>query len=108
MTSLMEQLRTELESKNARTQAGRFVRLTAAGFAAQTATLGTSHLSGHALAAALVGVVEMAWRQWAPTVPWSTVAAKLHLAAVQQATAPAPAAAVPGAPAAPKPPAAAE
>jgi hypothetical protein len=89
MTSLIEELRAELASKQVRAQAGRFVRLTAAGLAAQTATLGTSHLDAKAAAAALVGVVEMAWRQWAPTVPWAAVAARLHLLSEQPAAAPA-------------------
>lgn len=86
--SLIEEIRAELADKQTRTQAGRFLRLTAAGLGAQLVMLGPTHVDGKTLAAMMVGVVEMAWRQWAPTVPWSLVAAKLHLA-TQQPTAPA-------------------
>lgn len=103
MTSLIEEIRAELASKQVRAQAGRFARLAATAFVAQLAALGTAHLGGDALAAVAVGAVETAYRQWAPTVPWSAIAAKLHLVAAQQ-NAPAAPAVSP----APQPPAATE
>ncbi|MEZ0066662.1 hypothetical protein ABIA32_002674 [Streptacidiphilus sp. MAP12-20] len=92
MTSLVQEIKTELSDRFVRAQLGRFARLTVAGFVAELALLGTSHLDGKAFAAAMVGVVETAYRQWAPTVPWAQVAEKLHAAdqAVQQAAVSAP------------------
>lgn len=88
--SLIEELRADLANKQVRAQVGRFVRLTAAGLAAQVATIGTGHMGAEAAAAMVVGVVEVAWRQWAPTVPWSLVASKLtHLGAAPALGAPA-------------------
>lgn len=74
---IVKQLRAELASTHVCQQAGRFARLAAVAFAAQLAALGTTHLTRDALAGVAVGAIEAAYRQWAPVVPWRTVAAKL-------------------------------
>jgi len=81
MSSILNEIKTELASTHARAQAGRFVRLAVVAFGAQLAALGTGHLTRDALAGVAVGAVEAAYRQWAPVVPWGQVAAKLHLVA---------------------------
>jgi hypothetical protein len=95
---LIDQLRADLASAHLRAQAGRFGRLAIVAFGAQLATLGTGHIGWSALAAVLVGAVEVAYRQWVPTVPWKAVAARLR--ELLPGTAPA---AVPAPPTAPGP-----
>lgn len=78
MSHVVDQLRADLASAHARAQAGRFGRLTIVAFLAQLAALGTGHLGWDAVGALAVGAVETAYRQWAPTVPWAQVTAKLR------------------------------
>jgi hypothetical protein len=75
---LIDQLRADLASAHLRAQAGRFGRLTVVAFGAQVATLGTGHIGWESVAAVCVGAVEVAYRQWVPTVPWKAVTAKLR------------------------------
>ncbi len=85
--SLVDQIKTDLASAHVRQQAGRFVRLTAIAFGAQLAAIGTGHLDRSALIGAAVGAVEAAYRQWAPVVPWTALAERLHLLGAVQAAA---------------------
>jgi hypothetical protein len=78
MSHIVDQLRADLANAHLKQQAGRFGRLTIVAFAAQLATLGTGHLGWDAVGAVAVGAVEAAYRQWAPTVPWSAVAERLR------------------------------
>ncbi|NUR03055.1 MAG: hypothetical protein HOY79_43070 [Streptomyces sp.] len=78
MSHIVDELRADLASAHLKQQAGRFARLAVVAFAAQLATLGTGHLGWDAVGALAVGAVETAYRQWAPTVPWKTVAARLR------------------------------
>lgn len=87
MSNLVTQLQAELASAHVRQQAARFTRLTVIAVGAQLAALGTAHLTRDALAGLAVGALEAAYRQWAPVVPWQTLAERLHLVAA--ATAPA-------------------
>ena len=75
---IIDQLRADLASAHLRQQAARFGRLAVVAFAAQLVTLGTSRLGWSAVAALAVGAVEVAYRQWVPTVPWPSVAARLR------------------------------
>jgi hypothetical protein len=75
---IIDQLRADLASAHLRQQAARFTRLTVVAFGAQLATLGTGHLGWEALAGVAVGAVEVGYRQWAPTVPWTQVTTRLR------------------------------
>ncbi|MFI9271909.1 hypothetical protein ACIGXM_14480 [Kitasatospora sp. NPDC052896] len=77
--TLVDQVKADLKSAHLQEQAGRVVRLTTVAFGAQLVTLGTDHLGWKAVAGAAVGAIEAAYRQWAPTIPWAAVAARLHV-----------------------------
>jgi hypothetical protein len=76
--SLVDQLKSDLKTDHATAQFGRFLRLGVVAFAAQLTALGSDHLGWKALASAGVGAVEVAYREWAPTVSWAGITSRLR------------------------------
>jgi hypothetical protein len=91
--SVVDQLKKDLGSAHVRQQAARVLRLFVFAFVSQLAALGTDHIDRKVLLSVAVGALEAVYRQFAPVVPWASLADRLHLMNFVQSNVPAPGAA---------------
>lgn len=97
-SNFVQDVAAELKNRQVQQQIGRFARLFVVAYGVQLGFVGTGNLGRDAWISAGVGAAEVAYRQWAPTVPWARVLQVLHRKAAAPAPTAPPAATPPAAP----------